>query len=133
LNLLVENRADGHYTVGAEQDTARFTRETLHVKYPAMAGERYATAFLSFRDSAGHLLPALDEVEIEVVRTDTTCTVPAGTFDCIHYRGRRAGMVFADSWYAPGIGWLGSLAVRRDTLDGIPRDITARRVLRAYV
>lgn len=136
LQLRVENRPDGNHTVGAEQDSAAFLlapdEATLHVKHPAVTGERYPTVFLSFRDSAGHLVPVRDPVEIEVAHADTTCTVPAGTFTCVHYRGRRGGEVFADSWYAPGIGWLGSMTVRVTGAGAEARTITTRRMLRAY-
>lgn len=136
LQLRVLNRADGNHTVGAEEGNTAFLlaadEPTLHVRHPAATGERYPALFLAFRDSAGQRVPVRDTVEIEVAHADTTCTVPAGTFACVHYRGRRNGEVFADSWYAPGIGWLGARTIRTDSTDAGTRTLTTHRVLRAY-
>jgi hypothetical protein len=132
LSLWLRDAADGNYTVGAVQDTASFLFETLHVKYPAVRGERYPTQFLSFRADGGALIPVVDTVEIEVVNLDTTCVTPAGSFACVHYRGRDSGILFADAYYAPGIGFLGSES--RDTVpvNGTLRPRLFTRRLAAY-
>ena len=50
--------------------------------------------------------------------TDTTVTVPAGTFRCHHYRYRSVYMVYDDDvFYAPGIGRV--LSVRHDYFGGV--------------
>ena len=76
--------------------------------------------------------PILDTIEIEVMNADTTCRVPAGTFACVHYRGRRLdGGVYADTWYAPGVGYLGSELLRQETFldsSATPRARATRRV-----
>lgn len=133
LTLWLQNRADGNYTVGAEQDTASFVFETRHVKYPAVTGERYGTFFLSFRAEEGGLVPAIDTIETEVVNADSVCTVPAGTFRCVHYRGwRPGGILHADAWYAPGVGFLGSKAVRTTNVNGTDRQVAFIRRLASY-
>jgi hypothetical protein len=137
LNLWLQNRADGNHTVGAQQDTASFAFEALHVKYPATAGERYPIYFLFFRaggsDDGASLIPVIDTLEAEVVSIAETCITPAGTFACVHYRGWRPGNVLhADSWYAPGIGWLGSETVREDVVNSQTRTVRTRRVLKAF-
>src|SRR5690606_17776908 len=66
---------------------------------------------------------------IEVVSPDTTCRVPAGTFSCVHYRARRPdGSVFADTWYAAGVGQVGSETLREARVGDSTR--TLRRVKR---
>lgn len=144
LSLWLENRPDGNYTVGAQQDTAAFAFETLHVKYPASPGERHPLHFLSFRSEGdagdARLVPVIDTLETLVVSISETCATPAGTFACIHYRGLRGDEVFADSWYAPGVGWVGSETVRTlppagtDSAQnpGASLTVRTRRVLRAY-
>ena len=50
--------------------------------------------------------------------TDTTVTVPAGTFRSHHYRYRGTNMVYDDDvFYAPGVGRV--LSVRHDYFDGV--------------
>jgi len=137
LSLWLENRANGNYTLGAQQDSASFTFETLHLKHPAAAGDRYPLHFLSFTaadtGNGPQLIPVVDTLEALVVSVDETCVVPAGTFRCVHYRGLRPGnVVHADSWYAPGVGWLGSETFR-DIVDMTgTRTVRVRRVLRSY-
>jgi hypothetical protein len=140
LSLWLENRANGNYTLGAQQETASFAFETLHLKYPATAGDRYPLHFLSFATAdtgnGPQLIPQVDTLEAEVVSVNDTCVVPAGTFACVHYRGLRpGGFVHADSWYAPGVGWLGSETFRDvvdpSTTTGM-RTVRVRRVLRSY-
>ena len=111
----------------------QFVFETLHVRYPAVRGARYPTQFLSFRAEAGALIPVVDTVEIEVVNMDSTCTVPAGTFACVHYRGRAHGEVFADAYYAPGVGYLGSTTVASRTVGGADQIVVSARRLAAYI
>ncbi len=133
VTLWLQNRRRGNYTVGAEQDTATFAFETLHVKYPAHKGERYPTYFLGFRTENSVFLPALDTLEIEVVNSDSLCRVPAGTFTCLHYRGwKPGGVLFADTWYAPGWGYLGSQQVRVLAVNGVDRSVTIVRRLARY-
>lgn len=140
LSLWLENRTDGNYTLGAQQETASFAFETLHLKYPATAGDRYPLHFLSFTTAdTGNglqLIPLVDTLEADVVSVNETCVVPAGTFACVHYRGLRPGnVVYADTWYAPGVGWLGSETFRDvvdlSTTTGT-RTVRVRRVLRSY-
>jgi hypothetical protein len=138
LSLWLENRANGNYTLGAQQETASFAFETLHLKYPAAAGDRYPLHFLSFQveetDGDPRLAPLIDTLEAEVVSVSETCVTPAGTFACVHYRGwRPGGVLHADSWYAPGVGWLGSETTRALSDGGTPRTVRIRRVLRSYV
>lgn len=129
----LQDRADGNHTVGIEQGEATFTFETLHVKYPAVDGERYPTHFLEFRDDGGTLVPLVDTVEIEVVDTRHACTVPAGTFACVKYRGwRPGGVLHATGYYAPGTGFLNSETVRTEIHDGTERTVTRVRRLTAY-
>lgn len=137
VTLWLQNRRDGNHTVGAQQDTASFAFETLHLKYPAKAGDRYPTYFLSFRtETAGGqatLVPVLDTLEIEVVNPDSTCVLPAGTFPCVHYRGwKPAGVLFADTYYAPGVGFLGSTLLRTIAVNGADREVTIVRRLVSY-
>jgi hypothetical protein len=137
LSVWMQNRQSGNYTMGAQQDTASFSFETLHLKYPSLAGERYPIHFLSFTttgaDSSLRYIPVIDTLEALVVNPSDTCITPAGTFPCVHYRGLRpGGIIHADSWYAPGIGWLGSETFR-DVFDGTEIVmVRVRRVLRSY-
>lgn len=126
----------GLYTRGyATGDLAVFD-DVLHVKYPATTGERYPTWFVSLRpgDSAGSPPVRLrDTLEIEVVNADTTCIVPAGTFACLHYRGWRPGAILhADAFYAPGVGYLGSITRRTLSVDGRAYEVTSTRRLSSY-
>lgn len=132
LSLYVQNRGDGHYTVGASRDTAEFLFETLHVKYPAARGERYATRFLDLREENGTWVPVIDTLEIEVVAPDTLCATPAGTFRCAHYRGWRGETVHADAYYAPGIGYLGSDLALELEVNGETRTVLFRKRLARY-
>jgi hypothetical protein len=102
----VNNVGASHYTYGAEEHGVSVRHETLHVKWPAKRGERYFTQFVGVDTLNAE--PVLDTLEIEVVTPDTTCATLAGTFACVHYRGYRGGSVYADTWYAPGVGYLGS-------------------------
>lgn len=136
LSLWLENRADGNHTVGAQQDTASFVFETLHVKYPAAPGERYPIHFLSFHavgdGTEARLAPVIDTLGAVVVSASETCATPAGTFPCVHYRGLRGDSVFADTWYAPGVGWVGSETVRTHHDTGTPVTVRTRRILCTY-
>ena len=133
LTTWLQDRADGNHTVGIEQGDASFTRETLHVKHPAAAGERYPTHFLEFRIEDDALVPLVDTVEIEVVDVHRTCAVPAGTFACVQYRGwRPGGVLHATGYYAPGVGFLGSEIVRTENHGGTEREVVRVRRLTAY-
>jgi hypothetical protein len=134
VTLWLQNRSTGNFTVGAQQDSASFAYETLHVKYPATTGEVYTTHFLSFRSEADSLVPALDTVSIEVVNADSVCAVPAGVFECVHYRGRRLdGSILADGYYAPLVGFLGSASTRTIAVNGVDRKVRIVRRLASYV
>jgi hypothetical protein len=137
LQLWLQNRADGNHTVGAEQESASFVDESMHVKYPATASERYPIHFLSFTSEGtgdgARLVPVIDTLEGEVVSVSQTCVTPAGVFACVHYRGWRPGNVLhADSWYAPGVGWLGSETTRL-RIDGVDTTtVRVRRLLKSF-
>ena len=117
-NTYVRTLGHSNYTYGAEEAGAAFVDITPHVRWPAKAGESNFTHFVGFRTVDGNRLPALDTINILVVNPDTACIVPAGTFRCVHYQGYRLdGTLFADAWYAPGIGSLGN-ELRRTILVG---------------
>ena len=132
LTLYVRNGPDGEYTVGATRDSGEVLFETLHVKHPGKRGERYVTYFVDLRAVDGAWEPVLDTVEIEVAVPDTVCATPAGTFRCTEYRGRRAGVLFARTWYAPGVGYLGSDVSRTIDVDGETREVIFRKRLARY-
>lgn len=128
----VNNVGASNYTYGAEENGVSVRHETLHVKWPAERGERYFTRFVGVDAAMGG--PTLDTVEIEVVNPDTACAMPAGTFACVHYRGYRLdGSVYADTWYAPGVGYLGS-EIRRTLLrDGRLEESRHVKRLTSYI
>jgi hypothetical protein len=133
LTTYVQDRPDGEHTLGAARDTASFLFETLHVKHPGKRGERYVTFFPDLRLEGETWVPVLDTVEIEVAVPDTVCVVPAGTFACTEYRGRRAGVLFARTWYAPGVGYLGADTWRTLEVNGESRLATFHKRLAYYV
>jgi hypothetical protein len=134
MSTWVQNRRDGNHTIGAQQGNATFQHDILHIKYPAESGELYTTYFYSFRTEGDSLIPVIDTLQIEVVNADTTCTVPAGTFSCVHYRGwKPVGVLFADTYYAPGVGYLGSTQLRTIAVNGIDREVRIVRRLASYV
>jgi hypothetical protein len=129
----VLNVGQSNYNCGAELETARVTGKSLHLEYPTQNGRRYATTFYNFTVAMGVLLPALDTIDIEVIETRGTCTVPAGTFACVHYRGfRRDGTVYADAFHAPGVGYLGFEITRRAPVEDSLREIRSVRRLVSY-
>jgi len=132
LTLYVANRRDGEHTLGAARDTAEFLFGTLHVKHPGKRGERYVTHFLDLQPQGDGYAPVIDTVEIEIAVPDTTCVTPAGTFACTEYRGRRAGTLFARTWYAPGVGYLGSETTRDVAVNGLTRHDVFRKRLVSY-
>ena len=71
-------------------------------KHPAQAGERYDydTAYAQ-TDSLSPII-----IYTEIVSTDTTITVPAGTFQCYHYRRARSSSTtpYWEIWIAPEVG-----------------------------
>jgi hypothetical protein len=98
-----------HYTYGAEETGAAFMDITPHVIWPAKAGDTHLTHFTGFQTVNGNRVPALDTIEIRMINPDTVCVVPAGTFACVHLQGYRlSGTLFADAYYAPGVGNLGN-------------------------
>jgi hypothetical protein len=129
----VQDRADGQYNVGAEQEGTSFVFETLHLKHPAENGERYPTHFLDFRREGDSLVPVLDTLEIEVVDTRHACVAPAGTFRCVKYRGwRPGGALHATGYYAPGVGFVGSEVVRTVGVNGDMREVKYHRRLASF-
>jgi hypothetical protein len=134
ITLFVRNGDDGEYTVGAARGGGEAFFETLHVKHPGKKGERYTTYFIDvgLEDGNGVRAPVLDTVEIEIAAVDTTCVTPAGTFHCSEYRGSRAGVEFARTWYAPGVGYLGSEVFRTLEIDGESRQVRFRKQLARY-
>jgi len=132
----VRNGPHGYYTHGYADGSAEVFDKVLHVKYPAVTGERYPTWFVSLRpgDSVGAApVRVRDSLEIEVVNADTVCNVPAGRIRCIHYRGWRPGPVLhADAYYAPGLGFVGSIVTRTHVIGGADRTVTTLRWLAAY-
>jgi hypothetical protein len=128
----LQDRSDGNYTMGAAQDGAEFLTEVLHLEHPAQEGHRYPTWFVSFRAENGALVPVIDTLEIEVVDADLTCSVPAGTFACVKYRGWRDTVLHATAYYAPGVGYLGSEQIRTIEVNGTPREILITSRLRAF-
>jgi hypothetical protein len=60
-------------------------------------------------------------------------TTPAGSFACTEYRGFRSGAMFARTWYAPGVGFLGSESARALEVDGETRQGVFRRRLASFV
>ncbi|HEX2613688.1 MAG TPA: hypothetical protein VHO02_08850 [Fibrobacteria bacterium] len=133
LTTFVQDRPDGEHTLGAMRDTATFLFETLHVKHPAKRGERYITYFPDLRLEGDTWIPVLDTVEIEVGVRDTVCVMPAGTFTCNQYFGRRGGVLFARTWYAPGVGYLGADTWRMLEVNGEQRLVTFHKRLAYYV
>lgn len=129
----VQDRADGQYTVGAEQEGSSFVFETLHLKYPAENGERYPTHFLDFRREGDSLVPVLDTLEIEVVDARHACAAPAGKFRCVKYRGwRPGGVLHATGYYAPGVGFVGSEVVRAVEVGGVAHEVRYHRRLATF-
>jgi hypothetical protein len=132
LATYLQDRSDGNHTVGAAQDGAVFLQEVLHVAWPARKGRRYPTWFLSFRSENGALVPVIDTLEIEIADARHVCTVPAGTFPCVQYRGWRGTFLHATAYYAPGVGYLGSEVVRTVEVNGTPREIVYAHRLKAF-
>ena len=113
ISTYVRNFGHSNYNCGAEWiqaagDTARVTGTVLHLEYPTTDGRRYKTHFFGFRTEGTQTLATVDTLEIEVVSARHTCTVPAGRFPCVQYRGYRPdGSLFATAYHAPGVGYLG--------------------------
>ena len=113
VNVYVRNIGHTNYTYGAEEAGNTFVDITPHLRWPAKAGDHYFTHFVGFATVNGNRVPALDTIQIVVVNPDTLCTVPAGAFACVHYRGYRLdGTLHADAFYAPGVGNLGNELTR---------------------
>jgi hypothetical protein len=130
-SVYVNNVGASHYTYGAEEHGVSVRHETLHLKWPAKRGERYLTQFVGVDTLSAE--PVLDTLEIEVVNPDTACATLAGTFACVHYRGYRLdGSVYADTWYAPGVGYLGSEVRRFVQRDGGLRESRHVKKLTSY-
>ena len=105
-------REDGLWSDPGDLDGAG----SLHLPYPAPPG---ATG-------AGRL-----GEKWTLASTDTTVTVPAGTFRCHHYRYRGAYMTYDDDFfYAPGVGRV--LSVYHDYFNGkyerVREELTSYRV-----
>ena len=113
VNVYVRNMKHSNYTYGAEETGSAFVDITEHLRWPAQAGDQYITHFVGFTTVNGNRVPARDTIRIIVVNPDTVCTVPAGSFACIHYQGYRLdGALHADAYYAPGVGNLGNELTR---------------------
>ena len=127
FSTYVNNVGASNYVQGAEEGGVSVRHEALHVKWPAKQGERYFTHFVGVDTVNAEAV--LDTVEIEVLNADTVCATPAGAFACVHYRGYRLdGSVHADTWYAPGVGHVGTEILRSVFRDG--RLETTRHVKR---
>jgi hypothetical protein len=134
FSAYVKNIGHGNYNFGGEQDTARVLGKVLHLEYPTRKGRRYPTYFYSFTLSEGNLVPVVDTIHIEVVDPDHTCTVPAGTFACVQYRGYFPnGDLFATAYHAPGVGPLGSEIVRAQLVGDSLREVRSIRRLVSFI
>jgi hypothetical protein len=128
-------RTFGHsnYNCGAELDTARVTGKVLHLEYPTRKGRRYPTWFYGFAARDGRLLPVLDTIEIEVADPAHVCSVPAGVFSCVKYRGYFPdGSLFATAYHAPGVGSLGSEITRMQLVGDSLREVRSVRRLVSF-
>jgi hypothetical protein len=130
--VFTANAGASNYTHGAEENGVSVLHEVLHVKWPARTGERYLTRFVGVDTITAQAI--LDTLEIEVVNAAGTCATGAGSFACVHYRGRRLdGSVFADTWYAPGVGYLGSEILRTSIANDTTREWRHVKKLSAYI
>jgi hypothetical protein len=96
------NRADGLWYGDSACNLQR-------AKYPAAAGATFSEESVLVL-LPGSTAPVEQKTAMLVVRTDTTITVPAGTYRCYHYRpviiapSNARFVIERDYYYAPNIG-----------------------------
>lgn len=82
----------------------------VQYKFPVQTGEAFGFPIVFFSGYQAWL----DDITYTatVISTDTTITVPAGSFRCVQYRLQRASHIFSwqDEFIAPRFGW-----VKRDS------------------
>ncbi|MFH2048068.1 MAG: hypothetical protein ABIJ12_01365 [bacterium] len=92
---LLKNRVDGLWRRFYDESNAPFKSEELFLKYPANVDDYY--------------LIENDTIMVTVISTDTTITVPGGTFNCYLYRFTYElinSYIISDLYFAPEIGWI---------------------------
>lgn len=88
--VFATNRSDGYYELFV-------TTPQLKIPYPANSGEKFVRRYTT---------PAEFIDSIYVGSTDTSVTVPAGTFSTYHYRHvvSYGDTYYSDNYYVPGVG-----------------------------
>jgi hypothetical protein len=133
FSAYVKNIGSSNYNFGGELGTASVVGKVLHLEYPTRKGRRYATYFYGFAEREGGLVPVVDTIGIEVADPAHTCSVPAGTFACVQYRGYFPnGDLFATAYHAPGVGPLGSEIVRSQLVGDSLREVRFIRRLVSF-
>lgn len=93
--VLATNRTDGYYELSG-------TTPQLKIPYPANSGKNFVR-----RDTMTWTSPPTEFIDsIYVGSTDTSVTVPAGTFSTYHYRHvvSYGDTYYSDDYCVPGVG-----------------------------
>lgn len=88
VNSILKNKLDGLWFVIPTKSTSGNTA-ILYYKYPVASGTQYMTP---------------DSVNVTVVSTNESVTVPMGTFACYHYTMRYANKEVYQEYFCPGTG-----------------------------
>ncbi len=115
------NRPDGCWTHLMATDSFRLAR------YPGQVGD--TSSLLAFIETFENgMLGDTFDILSSIAATDTSVTVPAGTYSCYHYQSKayayRPGVamrIFSDEFYAPNVGPVRSVTytLRPDSTVGI--------------